>query len=111
LSTLGINVLSDDAQDHISPSSFIFAPFVDWYILLPAFIRTRDPQLYVGNEILIDYTPYTNWDEKTSLLKECNDIGKTFLEGREKKRVPQFELHAHALNGLMVYLKDETEED
>lgn len=41
------------------------------------------------------------------MLDECNELGRKFLQGRECKRAPEFELHGHALNGLMVYWKEE----
>lgn len=87
----------------------MFSPFIDWYLLLPTFLKDRDPELYVGNEVLDDYTAYAKTEDKRGKLEECNELGKTFLENREVQKVKEFELHAHALNGMVVYWKKEVE--
>jgi hypothetical protein len=110
LATMSITVLPDSVETHITSSSFVFAPFVDWHILLPLFLKDRDPQLYVGNEVLDNYRAFANTLEKKEVLAECNRLGKTFALGRERRRVPDFELHGNALNGLMVYWKEEEED-
>lgn len=113
LKLLHIKTLQMGIETHISTESFVFSPFVDWFILLPTFLQGKDPAVYMGNEILDDYTTYAQTAEKKAKLGECNNIGATFLTGREKQKLADFEGHAHALNGMVVYLqeKDEEEED
>jgi hypothetical protein len=104
-----MQVVDADIQNYISSSSFVFAPFVDWYILLPM-LENRSPQVYVGNEILRDYSPFANSTEKKDVLAKCNELGRKFLGGKDMFRVPEFELHEHALEGLAVYWLQEEED-
>ncbi|KAF1957962.1 hypothetical protein CC80DRAFT_410048 [Byssothecium circinans] len=110
LATLSITVLSTSIETHISPSAFVYAPFVDWYILLPLFLKGRDPQLYIGNDVLDNYRTFANTQEKKLVLPECNLLGKKFADARERRRVPDFDLHSNALNGLMIYWKEEEDD-
>jgi len=105
LRLLSITVVDTGIESHISPRSFVFSPFVDWYVLLPTFLKDKDPVLYVGNEILDDYGVYAQTEDKKEKLGVCNELGKRFLEGRESVKVREFEGHAHALNGMSVYWK------
>jgi hypothetical protein len=102
-----ITVFSTDEpiQIRIHNSTFVFAPFVDRQVLLPIFLSNKDPALYVGNEILDDYSLYRRADEKAEMLEDCNSIGETFLKGKEFVKVGKFEAHGHALAGLVVYWK------
>jgi hypothetical protein len=110
LSTLSVTVLHTGIDSHITPTSFVFAPFVDWYVLLPVFLKDRDPELYVGNEILVDYKVYANIQEKKTMLEDGNAIGSKFVVGRERRQVPEFEGHGSALEGLMVYWREDVDE-
>ncbi|KAF2114205.1 hypothetical protein BDV96DRAFT_495251 [Lophiotrema nucula] len=101
LSAVSINVLTTNIESHITSKSFVFAPFVDWNLLLPIFLKDKDPDLYIGNEILDDYGPYARTEEKERRRKECEAIAQGFLKGRQSMKVPEFSLHAHALNGLV----------
>ncbi|KAF2660303.1 hypothetical protein K491DRAFT_589277 [Lophiostoma macrostomum CBS 122681] len=107
LSSFNITVLTSAIETHISATTFVFAPFVDWHILLPVFLQSKDPTLYVGNELLDDYSTYASSPEKARLLEDCNTIGRELLKGREMIKVPELECHAHALNGLAVYWRKE----
>jgi hypothetical protein len=107
LSSLNFTVLPSALENHISAATFVFAPFVDWDLLLPIFLQARNPVLYVGNEILDDYSTYASSSEKAQLLGICNTVGKEFLEERDMVKVPELECHAHALNGLVVYWRKE----
>ncbi|EAT82806.2 hypothetical protein HBH56_001480 [Parastagonospora nodorum] len=107
LKLLDITTVQTGIEKHISTESFVFSPFVDWFLLLPMFLKEKDPAVYVGNEILDDYTTYAQTAEKQAKLDECNNIGATFLLGREKQKLVDFEGHAHALNGMVVYLKED----
>ena len=111
LTRLGITAITTSIETHIVPNSFVFAPFVDWYILLPLFLKERDPELYIGNEILSSYGAFANTTAKAEVLEECNQIGKGFSGKRERRRVPEFEEHGNALEGLMVYWKEEEDEE
>lgn len=105
LARLNITTLDSGMEEHITTESFVYSPFVDWFILLPMFLKEKDPMLYVGNEILDDYSTYAQTEEKRAKLEECNALGKTFLENREMRKLKEFEGHAHALNGMVVYTK------
>ena len=111
LALLSIHVCTDDIAAHISPRSFVFSPFVDWYLLLPMFLKGKDPVLYVGNEILDDYTAFAQSDEKRAKLEECNGLGREWVGKRDVAKVGEFEMHPHALNGMVVYWVVEREED
>ncbi|KAF1835602.1 hypothetical protein BDW02DRAFT_547666 [Decorospora gaudefroyi] len=114
LSLLNISVTSTPTTTEpptihtkISPKTFLYSPFVDWYLLLPVFLsnptHNPNPALYIGNEILPDYTPYAHTPEKRSKLHECNEIGQRWVEGRQMVRLGGFEGHGDALEGLVVY--------
>lgn len=110
LNALDITVLSTGIENHIGNLSFVFAPFVDWFILLPLFLKEKDPELYLGNEILDNYAAVANTQDKRKVLSECNELGRRFRSGRERRKMPEFEIHPHALNGLMVYWREEEDE-
>ncbi|KAF1931596.1 uncharacterized protein M421DRAFT_417359 [Didymella exigua CBS 183.55] len=103
LSLLSVNVCADNIATHFTTRSFAFSPFVDWYILLPLFLKDKNPVLYVGNEILDDYGAFARNEEKREKLEECNKLGKKWLEKRHGVRLREFEMHPHALNGMIVY--------
>lgn len=103
LEELGVEVTETGIEEHIEEASFVYSPFVDWYLLLPLFLNEKDPLLYVGNEILDDYTPYGQSPEKRERLEECNGLGKKFLSGKEMVKLSEFGCHANALNGMVVY--------
>ena len=105
LSHLSITVLDSNLQAHITSRSFVYSPFVDWFLLLPNFLKSKDPVLYVGNEILDDYSVYAQTKEKKERLEECNEVGKRWIKGREKVALREFEKHGNALNGMVVYLR------
>jgi hypothetical protein len=96
-------------ETHITRTAFVFSPFVDWFLLLPTFLAGADPALYVGNEILDDYSVYAHGKEKKEKLEECNVLGKAFLDAREGIKLVSLETHAHALEGMIVYWRKERE--
>lgn len=101
-------VVEDGIQKHISSRTFIFSPFVDWALLLPTFIKDRDPVLYIGNAILSSYEDYAGGQKCGD---ECGAIGKIFLDGREMTKVPDFSGHDAALQGLNIYCKEDDHAD
>ena len=103
LNRLDIKICEAGIETHITPKSFVFSPFVDWYILLPLFLRDKDPVLYVGNEILDGYGAFAHNEEKRAKLAECDELGRRWLEKRNVVKMKEFELHPHALNGMMIY--------
>jgi hypothetical protein len=105
LHLLSIITVTTGIEAHIMVASFVFSPFVDWYMLLPVFLASRHPVLYVGNEIMDDYGAYAQTKEKREKLGECNELGKKFLQVREYVKLRDFESHAHALEGMVVYWK------
>jgi hypothetical protein len=106
LSHLSVTTLDAGLQSHITPQSFVYSPFVDWFLLLPTFLKSKDPVLYVGNEILDDYSVYAQTKEKKERLEECNEVGKKWVETRDKVALKEFEKHGNALNGMVVYWKE-----
>jgi hypothetical protein len=108
LGSLNVEDVDTGIETHVTPETFVYSPFVDWFILLPIFMKARDPAVYVGNEILDDYSSYANSDEKRVKVEECNDLGKTFLHGRDMVKLKDFEHHAHAFNGMVIYTKPAT---
>jgi hypothetical protein len=105
LSLLNITTTETGMEEHINETTFVYSPFVDWYVLLPVFLKGRDPAVYVGNEVLGEYDAYATDGEKAGKFGECNALGKTFLASRECVKLKDFEQHAHALNGMVVYTK------
>lgn len=111
LKALSVVVLPSSIESHISTQTFVYAPFVDWCLLLPVFLKGKKPMLYIGNEIQDDYTAVTQGNkESLEKLEESNDVGKKFLEGREVVQLEEFEMHLNALSGLHVYW-DKEEDD
>jgi hypothetical protein len=110
LSLLNIQVLDSNLESKVTNESFVYSPFVDWFLLLPSFLKDKSPGLYVGNEILDNYSPYAQTTEKQEKLEECNEIGRSWLQGRGTVKLDEFEMHANALNGMVVYWK-ETEKE
>lgn len=107
LKELDIEVTQAGIEDHIVRTTFVYSPFVDWYLLLPLFLKGKDPLLYVGNEVLDDYMPYGQSQEKKAKLEECNELGKEFLVIRDMVKLKEFNLHANALNGMVTYWRRE----
>ncbi|KAF1919453.1 hypothetical protein BDU57DRAFT_512551 [Ampelomyces quisqualis] len=103
LKHLNITTLETGIENYITPDSFVYSPFVDWFVLLPTFLATKDPAVYVGNEILDDYTAYAQTQDKKDKLSECNELGRIFLKDRDMVKLNDFEHHAHALSGMVMY--------
>ncbi|KAF2821864.1 hypothetical protein CC86DRAFT_397293 [Ophiobolus disseminans] len=108
LELLDVTAVQANIETRMTPQTFVYSPFVDWYILLPNFLGGYDPVLYVGNEILDDYTLYAQGEDKREKLEMCNNFGKAFLQGRQSIKITSFEEHAHALEGIRVYWKPTT---
>ncbi|KAJ5033043.1 hypothetical protein J3E74DRAFT_423783 [Bipolaris maydis] len=111
LSLLSITSLESGLEAKITTKSFVYSPFVDWFLLLPTFLADRDPVLYIGNEILDDYSMYAQSEEKKERLSECNEVGKKWLAARQVVKLCEFEKHGNALNGMVVYLRDIGDDD
>ncbi|EDU39837.1 predicted protein [Pyrenophora tritici-repentis Pt-1C-BFP] len=79
LSLLHISALPSSPTSSPSPSSvitsqtFLYSPFVDWFLLLPTFLKDKDPAVYIGNEVLSDYTLFAQTTEKREMLEMCNE--------------------------------------
>lgn len=102
LKTLDVEVTTN-LEEQVTNDSFVFSPFVDWYLLLPVFVKDKKPELYIGNEILDDYTTYAQTEDKKKRLEECNKLGRSFLTGVDTVKLLDFDLHPHALNGMLIY--------
>jgi hypothetical protein len=81
LSALSITVHPSSAETLITPTSFLYAPFIDWPILTLIVLPNADPALYIGNEIRDDMSPVTH-TENMVYLEEANREAKKFLQGR-----------------------------
>lgn len=108
LKDLGVDVVKNGVERHVSVKSFLYSPFVDWFFLLPTFLSspTADPVLYVGNDILDDYTMFAQSEEKRVKLELCNELGKRFLGGKERATLGDFEGHANAVKGMVTYWRN-----
>lgn len=116
LEALGFEVLADTAGDVVHEKCFLYAPFLEWVVLLPGILKDKKVGLYVGNEVLADYGQFRGAvgvgggdEERDRVVKSCNEIGRGFLKGREMVRVSRFEEYGVALEGLVVYLVDNGE--
>ena len=111
LGLLNVEITGSEIQRHVGETSYVYSPFVDWYLLLPTFLSSpsANPVLYVGNEILADYTLYAQTENRQKKLAECNKLGRGFLEHREMVKLEEFDLHAQALNGMVVYWRTESD--
>ncbi|CAA9959145.1 SRR1 multi-domain protein [Pyrenophora teres f. maculata] len=93
----------------ITPQTFLYSPFVDWFLLLPTFLKGKDPAVYIGNEILSDYTLFAQTTEKRDMLETCNEVGRKWLERRRCVKLKEgvgVGASASALGGLVVYLRE-----
>lgn len=79
-------------------------------MLLPIFLKDKEPVLYVGNEVLDDYGAFAQSEEKRQKLDECNELGREWLKKRSVVKLDEFEMHPHALNGMVVYWVEGSEE-
>ncbi|KAI0577894.1 hypothetical protein PtrCC142_003543 [Pyrenophora tritici-repentis] len=115
LSLLHISALPSSPTSSPSPSSvitsqtFLYSPFVDWFLLLPTFLKDKDPAVYIGNEVLSDYTLFAQTTEKREMLEMCNEVGRKWSERRRCVKLKEgvgVGASASALGGLVVYLRE-----
>lgn len=115
LSLLHISALPSSPTSSPSPSSvitsqtFLYSPFVDWFLLLPSFLKDKDPAVYIGNEVLSDYTLFAQTTEKREMLEMCNEVGRKWSERRRCVKLKEgvgVGASASALGGLVVYLRE-----
>ncbi|OCL08463.1 hypothetical protein AOQ84DRAFT_388818 [Glonium stellatum] len=103
-------VVAGDINTYITPRSFVYAPFLQWNVLLPYVLKGNDPALYIGNDISLTILQLQHHLSDTSVpksdIKEWLAIAEGFLLGRCKISVPNFELLQHSLEGLKIYWKD-----
>ncbi|KAF2745483.1 hypothetical protein M011DRAFT_137558 [Sporormia fimetaria CBS 119925] len=122
LTSLNFTLPSEEgAETHQTRTSFLFAPFLDNDALLFSFLAREEgqPCLYIGNEVRAQYSR-ENFHERLASdaagnletrLKEAGEIGKRFMRKRRVFRLPEFEGHGNALNGIVVQAVFEAEED
>ncbi|KAF2015580.1 hypothetical protein BU24DRAFT_421871 [Aaosphaeria arxii CBS 175.79] len=103
-----IVAVTQSIEDYISGKSLVFAPFVDWTLLLPVFLKDKDPELYVGNEVLDDYKIYAGNPENEAARETCEKIGSAFLVDREMSRVngSGSDAFTDSVQGLVVYWRN-----
>ena len=111
-SYLSITVLeSPAASDIVNHETFLYAPFLQWTILLPGFLQSRhDPNLVItaaldelsSSDIDLklgkDSEKYTS-DQKESFIQTAN----RFLNRMFGMKVPEFDEYPAALMGLTCY--------
>ncbi|KAL7772704.1 hypothetical protein CFE70_002665 [Pyrenophora teres f. teres 0-1] len=88
---------------------FVHVVGKDWFLLLPTFLKGKDPAVYIGNEILSDYTLFAQTTEKRDMLETCNEVGRKWLERRRCVKLKEgvgVGASASALGGLVVYLRE-----
>jgi hypothetical protein len=52
LTSYGFTIVeTPEIRHHITPTTFLFAPFVEWTVLIPQIIGARDPFLYIGSDM------------------------------------------------------------
>ncbi|KAF2423481.1 hypothetical protein EJ08DRAFT_447649 [Tothia fuscella] len=115
----GITVLENlDARNYITPNIIIYAPFLQWTIMLQDILRDQNPAMCISlnirdalDQIVIKLKSGCSGAsfEGTSLgrreMESCVTVGEAFLVGREDVEFPDFELDANALRGLRIYTK------
>jgi hypothetical protein len=51
LTSFGFQIVeAPEVRHHITSNTFLFAPFVEWPMLIPQIIGARDPFLYIGSD-------------------------------------------------------------
>ncbi|OCK89497.1 uncharacterized protein K441DRAFT_278698 [Cenococcum geophilum 1.58] len=103
-------VVPGDVNTYITRRSFVYAPFLQWNVLLPYVLKDKDPALYIGNDISHTIHQLQRHLADTSLalsnIEEWLAIAEKFRLGRFTTAIPSFELLQHSLEGLMIYWKD-----
>ncbi|KAF2104203.1 hypothetical protein NA57DRAFT_70420 [Rhizodiscina lignyota] len=113
---------SPHAVELITPSTFLFVPFLEWYVLLWEVLRCKDPELYIGTDIhdILDRldglaeeddrvaSRATDGDGTKTKVEELKNVCAEFFKSRELVQIPDegvFEGHATALYGLVIYTR------
>lgn len=113
--SLHITVLeSPAASTHTNGSTFLYAPFLPWTVLLTDFLTEKNPHLTITAiaSNVIDSIDILLGDNASDYTQEQKDtfsqVLKKFLSQRTCKDFPQpFELDNHALMGLKVLWDEE----
>lgn len=111
-----------NGKDFVGEGTLLYAPFLPWSLLLKEFLQAGTPAVCVSNDVgesvemlqmRIKHGTKSLDSEGISLqeddLKECERVGRSFLERRKGVAFPAFELHTECLK-LMIYLEEEEEE-
>ncbi|KAE9972530.1 hypothetical protein BLS_003975 [Venturia inaequalis] len=123
LKHFGILVLPAlNGEEFINEKTLLYAPFLPWSLLLKDFLHAGTPAICVSNDVgesvemlqmRMKHGTKSLDSEGLSLqeedLKECERVGRTFLEKRKGVAFPAFEFHAECLK-LMVYIEEEETE-
>lgn len=108
-----------NGRNFVNEKTLLFAPFLPWSLLLNDFLQAGTPAICVTNDVAesvemlqmgIKHATKPFDSEGISLqeedLRECERVGRTFLEKRTGVAFPAFEFHAECLK-LMVYVEEE----
>ncbi|KAK3078461.1 hypothetical protein LTS18_007452 [Coniosporium uncinatum] len=114
LKGLGVEVVTHPrGAEMVTERTFLYAPFLPWFVLLRDVLPGKDPRLYVGidvNEVQermeLQKGGYGLEEVGDQELEECSQVAKKFLEGRQRVRVGEFEGERNALEGLWVYWRE-----
>lgn len=111
-----------DGKDFVNGKTLLYAPFLPWSLLLKDFLQAGTPAVCVSNDVgesvemlqmRIKHGTNSLYSEGISLqeedLKECERVGRVFLDKRKGVAFPAFEFHAECLM-LMIYIEEEREE-
>jgi hypothetical protein len=103
----------NNARDYITPNTIVFAPFLQWTVMLLDILNDRDPAMCISidiREALDQIEPKIRGgctrltlEGRQVDLERCSSVGKTFLAARGDVGFPEFELDVHALGGLRIY--------
>ncbi|QDS69225.1 hypothetical protein FKW77_001122 [Venturia effusa] len=118
-----IIVLPDlDGKKFVNEKTMLYAPFLPWSLLLKDFLQAGTPAICVSNDVeeVVEMSQMRIKHGTKSLesegiplqegdLKECERVGKAFLENRKGFAFPPFDLHSECLK-LMVYVAERGQE-
>jgi hypothetical protein len=120
LEHFGIVVLPElNGKEMVNERTLLYAPFLPWSLLLKDFLQSGTPAICVANDIResvemlqmrIKHGTQSIESEGVLLsdedLKDCERVGRGFLERKTCVAFPAFEFHAECLK-LMVYIRKE----
>ncbi|KAF1988923.1 hypothetical protein K402DRAFT_419256 [Aulographum hederae CBS 113979] len=125
LTALGVDVVQPpEAKNRIEETSFLYAPFLQWEVLLPGVLHDARPTLFLGNDVagmaamlqelgkyglgVTSHSGQEGDEISMDVVAECAKIARDFwdlYQGRGD--VGSFEEHETALRGLVMMWKED----